>query len=80
MDENPTFPGNVPRYRSLINAGCELMADLGSTEKVVTAAKVAQLVTLIKENQLVTALVLFVLWQSGALLSAYSTAGGAICG
>ena len=51
-----------------------------AAEKAVNAAKVAQLMTLIKENQLVTALVLFCLWQSGALLSAYSTAGGAICG
>ena len=49
-------------------------------EVAVNAAKAAQLLTLIKENQLVTALVLFVLWQSGAILSAYSTAGGAICG
>lgn len=54
--------------------------DPSATEKVATAAKVAQLAALIKENQLVTALVLFVLWQSGALLSAYTTAGGAICG
>ncbi len=51
-----------------------------TAEKAVNAAKVAQLVTLVKENQLVTALVLFCLWQSGALLSAYTTAGGAICG
>lgn len=49
-------------------------------DKVVAAAKFAQIATLVKENQLVTALVLFVLWQSGAILSAYSTAGGAICG
>lgn len=51
-----------------------------SAEKVLAVAKAAQIATLVKENQLVTALVLFVLWQSGALLSAYSTAGGAICG
>lgn len=49
-------------------------------EAAVTAAKAAQLISLIKENQLVTALVLFVLWQSGALITAYTTAGGAICG
>lgn len=49
-------------------------------EAAISVAKAAQLMTLVKENQLVTALVLFVLWQSGALLSAYSTAGGAICG
>ncbi len=51
-----------------------------TTEKAISAAKAAQIMTLVKENQLVTALVLFILWQSGALLSAYSTAGGAICG
>ena len=51
-----------------------------NVDNAISAAKAAQLMTLIKENQLVTALVLFCLWQSGALLSAYSTAGGAICG
>jgi hypothetical protein len=50
------------------------------TEKVIAVAKAAQIAQLVKENQLVTALVLFCLWQSGALLSAYTTAGGAICG
>ncbi len=49
-------------------------------EKALDAAKLAQIVTLVKENQLFTAFVLFFLWQSGALLSAYTTAGGAICG
>lgn len=49
-------------------------------QKVLATAKIAQIVALVRENQLVTALVLFVLWQSGALISAYSTAGGAICG
>ncbi len=56
------------------------MVNPQTADKVVAAAKMAQIMQLIKENQLVTALVLFVLWQSGALLSAYSTAGGAICG
>ena len=51
-----------------------------NVDNAISAAKAAQLMTLIKENQLVTALVLFCLWKSGALLSAYSTAGGAICG
>ena len=49
-------------------------------DKAISIAKAAQIATLVKDNQLVTALVLFILWQSGALLSAYSTAGGAICG
>ncbi len=51
-----------------------------TAEKIVAAARMAQLMQLVKENQLFTALVLFCLWQSGALLTAYSTAGGAICG
>ena len=51
-----------------------------SADKAVAIAKATQIAALVKENQLVTALVLFILWQSGALLSAYSTAGGAICG
>jgi hypothetical protein len=51
-----------------------------NVEKAITAARAAQLITLVKENQLFTALVLFCLWQSGALLSAYSSAGGVICG
>jgi hypothetical protein len=54
--------------------------DPQSIEKAASLAKAAQIATLVKENQLVTALVLFCLWQSGALLSAYTTAGGAICG
>lgn len=51
-----------------------------TADKIVAAARMAQIMQLIKENQLVTALALFCLWQSGALLTAYSTAGGAICG
>jgi len=38
--------------------------------------KVAQLICLIKENQLVTALVLFVLWQVGAISQGISAVGG----
>ncbi len=56
------------------------MSNPHAAEKVIAAAKMAQIMQLVKENQLVTALVLFLLWQSGALLTAYSTAGGAICG
>jgi len=48
-------------------------------ESVVASAKIAQLVTLVKENQLVTALVLFILWQTGALLSVSSQIGGVMC-
>lgn len=56
------------------------MTNPAAAEKVVAAAKMAQIMQLIKDNQLTTALVLFVLWQSGAILTAYTTAGGAICG
>ena len=50
-----------------------------TTEKIATAARAAQLATLIKENQLVTALVLFCLWQTGALLSAATYVQGGVC-
>jgi len=49
------------------------------TEKIVAAAKAAQIIALVKENQLITALVLFVLWQAGAFVSAQSYVGGVMC-
>ncbi len=45
----------------------------------VQTAKTAQILMYIKENQVLTAFCLFVLWQTGALLSAASHAQGAIC-
>ncbi len=48
-------------------------------ETAITAAKAAQIMTLIKENQLVTALVLFFLWQTGAFLSAATYVQGGVC-
>ena len=48
-------------------------------EKIVAAAKLAQLTALVKENQLITALVLFILWQTGAILSASEYASGVMC-
>ena len=56
------------------------MTNPATADKIVAAAKMAQIMQLIKENQLLTALALFILWQSGALITAYTTAGGAICG
>ncbi len=50
-----------------------------TVEKTVAAARVAQLAALVKENQLVTALVLFCLWQTGALFSAQQYASGVMC-
>lgn len=42
--------------------------------------QVKQIVDLVKENKLMTALVVFVLWQTGTLMDFYLEAGGAICG
>lgn len=55
------------------------LADSVPTEKVAAAARAAQIATLVKENQLVTALVLFCLWQTGALLSAATYVQGGVC-
>lgn len=48
-------------------------------EKIAAAARAAQIANLIKENQLVSALVLFCLWQTGALLSAATYVQGGVC-
>lgn len=48
-------------------------------EKAADVARSAQIVTLIKENQLVTALICILLWQIGALASAQSYAAGVMC-
>jgi hypothetical protein len=48
-------------------------------ESAIDATRWAQLVTLVKENQLVTALCLFVLWQTGALLTVSQEVGGVMC-
>ncbi len=48
-------------------------------EKTLDIAKAAQLANFVRENQILTALCLFVLWQTGAFLSAFSHAQGAIC-
>ncbi len=50
-----------------------------TTSNVMSAAKAAQIITLVKENQLVTALVLFFLWQTGAFLSAATYVQGGVC-
>ncbi len=50
-----------------------------TVEGAMTAAKAAQLLTLVKENQLVTALALFLLWQVGAFYSAQQYAAGVMC-
>lgn len=48
-------------------------------DKIATGARVAQIAALIKENQLITALVCILLWQIGALASAQSYAAGVMC-
>ncbi len=48
-------------------------------EKAVSLAKTAQILRYVRENQLLTALCLFVLWQTGAFLSVMGHAQGAVC-
>ena len=45
----------------------------------VDATKVAQILHLVKENQLLTAALVFILWQAGAIASAASAVSG-VCG
>lgn len=42
----------------------------------VTGIKMAQIVSLIKDNQLLTAALVFIAWQAGAFAEAASIAGG----
>ncbi len=50
-----------------------------SIESAVKIAKTAQILAYVKENQLLTALCLFVLWQAGAFIYAYQSVTGAMC-
>lgn len=56
-----------------------MKAEPQTVQGAITAAKAAQLITLVKENQLVTALTLFLLWQVGAFYSAQQYAAGVMC-
>lgn len=38
-----------------------------------------QVLDLVKENKMITALVVFVLWQTGTLLELYSSVQGGMC-
>ena len=49
-------------------------------DQAIDATKWVQIVTLVKENQLLTALGLFVLWQAGVLISISNEVGAVICG
>lgn len=48
-------------------------------DAAIDSTRWVQLLTLVKENQLTTALVLFVLWQTGAALSAFTYVQGGVC-
>ncbi len=45
-------------------------------EEVATVAKGAQILNLVKENQLITAVIVFFLWQAGALAQGINLLGG----
>ncbi len=48
-------------------------------DTAVEVTRAAQLISLVKDNQLTTALVCFLLWQIGALATAQSYASGVMC-
>lgn len=50
-----------------------------AVEDALEVTRWAQLVTLVKENQLVTALCLFILWQTGTLLTISTEVSGVMC-
>jgi len=47
----------------------------GDIDKVVPLAKGAQVLQLVKDNQLITAVIVFILWQAGAVAEALAFAG-----
>lgn len=55
------------------------LAPTPAIEKAASAVKAAQILQLIKDNQLMTAIVLFVLWQTGTFIQAYSYVQGGMC-
>lgn len=62
-----------------MHVGVDGMSAPTPLEKAVTTARYAQILAYVKDNQLVTALALFILWQSGALIGMLSSAQGAMC-
>jgi hypothetical protein len=48
----------------------------GVPEQVVTSAKLAQIIQLVKDNQLATAALIFIAWQLGVIADATSYVGG----
>lgn len=55
------------------------MIEQPPVEEVLEATRWAQILTLVKENQLVTALCLFILWQTGTLLTLTNEVSGVMC-
>jgi len=51
------------------------VSETGSSIPVVPLAKGAQIIQLVKDNQLITAVIVFVLWQAGAVAEALAFAG-----
>ena len=47
-----------------------------SLEQGIAAVKFAQIINLIKDNQLLTAAIVFVLWQAGMIADATAYVGG----
>jgi len=45
-------------------------------QKAVDATRVAQILNLVKENQMVTAIIVFLLWQAGAITQGITAIGG----
>ena len=64
--------------------GSDIMATIPDpkTETInqaISVAKAAQIAEFVRNNQILTAVCLFVLWQTGAFLSAYGQVQGAMC-
>lgn len=55
------------------------MSKLPSPDDILATTKVAQIGALIKDNQLLTAAILFILWQVGVLAQIHQTALGGVC-
>jgi hypothetical protein len=52
------------------------LPETAKLEEVATVAKGAQILNLVKENQLITAVIVFFLWQAGALAQGINLLGG----
>lgn len=48
-------------------------------DKTMSVAKAAQIAAFVRENQILTAVVCFALWQAGIFFTAFDYAQGAVC-